>query len=97
MRGKGYLLGGFAGELGIDPKAVWIRGEGTKYWIGRVLLYPKWITTRKETDWKQVERVSIILEFEKALLSRNHKFGEIWLGQIFWSCKSSSRVTSTQG
>ena len=63
--GKGYLLGIFAGELGFDPKAVWIGGEDTKCWIKRVLLYPKWITTRKETDWKQAGRMSIILHLKK--------------------------------
>ena len=40
MWGKGYLLGGFAGGLGFDPKSVWIGGEDTKYWIGRVLIDP---------------------------------------------------------
>ena len=97
MRGKGYLLGGFAGELGFDPKAAWISRGDKKYWIGIVLLDAKWITSRKEMDWKQGGRVSIILVFEKALLSRDHNFWERWLGEIFWSWKSRRISTTPQG
>ena len=34
-------------------------------------------------DWQQANRVSIILKSENQLPPRDHKFWEIWSGEIF--------------
>ena len=41
------------------------------------------IISKIEMDWQQANRVSIILKSENQLPPRDHKFWEIWSGEIF--------------